>query len=247
MPNVRVVPASPSYFSAKPDSTDDYLYLENLQRKHEFLPALSGADAPRVSWRTLREYRVLVGEPVKAARHRRVIRVLQRMNRIHPSVMPTEIRRAMEVYKRDVDPRTNRPRPRAVDEFGRATGHGERKCSTARAWLVEGEGEVLINGKSLTTMFGRVHDRESALWALKATGRLDKYNVWALVEGGGTTGQAEALTLAVASALLVHEPLLKPALRRGRFLSVPSFPIVAPRIGCAGSPTAMNRLYAAFP
>jgi hypothetical protein len=39
--------------------------------------------------------------------------------------------------------------------------------------------------------------------------------MFGLVQGGGTTGQAEALTLAVAKALLVHEPALKPVLRRG--------------------------------
>jgi hypothetical protein len=54
---------------------------------------------------------------------------------------------------------------------------------------------------------------------LKATHRLDKYNIFALVKGGGLTGQAEALTLAVAKALLVHEPALKPALRRGKSTS----------------------------
>ena len=81
---------------------------------------------------------------------------------------------------------------------------------------MEGTGEVLVNGKTLAEAFGKVHDRESAIWALKATERVDKYNVWALVEGGGTTGQAEALTLAIAKALLAHEPLLKPALRRGK-------------------------------
>lgn len=53
---------------------------------------------------------------------------------------------------------------------------------------------------------------------MKATDRIGKYNVWALVEGGGTTGQAEALTLAVGKALLGHEPALKPALRRGMLL-----------------------------
>lgn len=73
----------------------------------------------------------------------------------------------------------------------------------------------MVNGKGLHAAFGRIHDRESAVWALKATQRIDRYNVWALVEGGGTTGQAEALTLGVAKALMVHEPLLKPALRRG--------------------------------
>ena len=73
-----------------------------------------------------------------------------------------------------------------------------------------------MNGKSLLEVFPRVHDRESALWPLRCTQRLDKYNVWASVRGGGTTGQAEAITLAVARALLIHEPALKPTMRSGR-------------------------------
>jgi len=101
-----------------------------------------------------------------------------------------------------------------VDEDGRAYAYGRRKSSRAQVWLVEGEGEVLVNGKSLVDVFSRIHDRESALWALKSTARLDKYNVWIKVHGGGTTGQAEAITLAVGKALMVHEPALKPALRR---------------------------------
>ena len=49
---------------------------------------------------------------------------------------------------------------------------------------------------------------------------MDKYNVWALVKGGGTTGQAEAVTLGAAKALMVFEPALKPALRRGKSISL---------------------------
>lgn len=97
-------------------------------------------------------------------------------------------------------------------------GIGRRKESTAKVFLVEGTGEVLVNGHSIVQAFPRTHDRESALWALKITQRMDKYNVFALVSGGGVTGQAESLTLALAKALLVHEPALKPALRRGKHI-----------------------------
>ena len=157
----------------------------------------------------------MVGEPVKAAKYHKIIDVLHRLNRIHPALMPEELKEAMEPYKRDVNPYANRPTPGIIDEFGRASGIGRRKSSSAKVFLVEGEGKVLVNGRSINEAFGRIHDRESALWALKATGRIDKYNVWALVTGGGTTGQAEAITLGAARALLVHEPDLKPALRRG--------------------------------
>ena len=214
--NARVIPASPSYFTGRPDSTDNYLNLLALLRRYQTLPTVSPAQAPRVAWRTATQYRMLVGEPVRAAKYHKIIDVLQRLNRIHSSLMPPSLRQAMEIYKRDVDPFAVVRRPSAVDTDGRAYGIGRRKSSSAKVYLVQGAGEVLVNGQSINSVFGRIHDRESAIWALKATGRMDMYNVWALVSGGGSTGQAEAITLGTAKALMVFEPALKPALRRGK-------------------------------
>ncbi|KAL8843112.1 MAG: hypothetical protein Q9170_000242 [Blastenia crenularia] len=212
--NARIVPASPSYFSGRPDFTDNLLNLHALLRKYQTLPTVAPGQAPRVAWRTVSQYRLLVGEPVRASRYHQVVEVLKRLNQIHPAVMPPDLQEAMQIYKRDVDPYAVVKRPTVIDEDGRACGVGRRKSSSAKVYLVQGEGEVLVNGKNINNVFGRIHDRESALWALKATNRIDKYNVWALVSGGGTTGQAEALTLGTAKALMVHEPDLKPALRR---------------------------------
>ncbi|RMZ70813.1 40S ribosomal S9 mitochondrial precursor [Pyrenophora seminiperda CCB06] len=211
---LRVVPASPSYFSAKPTFTDDFLSLSALLRKVATLPIVSPIEAPKVAWKTIEQYRIMTNEPVKTARYHRMLQVLRRLNRIHPQLMPDEVVQAMMRYKKPNQPGDIKPKPGVIDELGRAKGVGRRKTSSAVAWLVEGEGEALVNGKSLSQFFGRLHHRESAVWALKATQRLDKYNVFALVQGGGHTGQAEAMTLAVAKALLVHEPALKPALRR---------------------------------
>ena len=213
--HARIVPASPSYFTARPQFTDNLLSLQNLLRKYQTLPTVEPALAPRVAWKTVIQYRLLVGEPVRSAKYTLVLRILKRLNQIHPQLMPPELHEAMQIYKRDVDPYANVPNPGVIDEFGRSYGVGRRKSSSAKVYLVQGSGEVLINGKSINNVFGRIHDRESALWALKSTGRIDKYNVWALVSGGGTTGQAEAITLGAAKALMVHEPALKPALRRG--------------------------------
>ncbi|USP80216.1 37S ribosomal protein S9, mitochondrial [Curvularia clavata] len=217
---LRVVPASPSYFSAKPTFTDDFLSLSALLRKVATLPVIPPAEAPKVAWKTIEQYRIMTNEPVKTARYHRMLQILRRLNCIHPSLMPEEVVQAMQRYKKPVQPGDIKPKPGIIDELGRAKGVGRRKTSSAVAWLVEGEGEVLVNGKTLSQFFGRLHHRESAVWALKATQRLDKYNVFALVQGGGLTGQAEAMTLAVAKALLVHEPALKPALRRGEIFSL---------------------------
>lgn len=215
----RLVPTSPSYFTAQPAFTDDLLHLTDLVNKYSGLPVVKPGDAPKVAWRSLMEYRNMVGESVKASRYSKILAVLQRLNQIHPALSPFEVKQTLKEFKRDIDPFQNKGKTYTLDQYGRALGSGRRKSSTARAWLVEGTGEVLVNGKSLAEAFGRIHDRESAIWALKATDRVDKYNVWALVTGGGTTGQAEALTLAVGKALLVHEPALKPALRRGKLRS----------------------------
>lgn len=210
----RVVPESPSYFTAQPYFTDSLLSLQRLESKYTGIPTVKPGQAPRVAWRNIVEYRTMVGEAVKASKYHKILQILHRLNHIHPALMPADVKAALNEYKRDINPFLNKPNPIPIDRFGRALGAGRRKASTARAWVVEGNGEVLVNGKSLVDAFAMVHDRESAIWALKATERIDKYNVWALVEGGGTTGQAEALTLAVAKALMAHEPSLKPALRR---------------------------------
>lgn len=166
-------------------------------------------------WTKLEEMRAQMGEPIKSSHYAKVMRVAKRLNLIEPSLRPAEVTVALTEFTRDINPFLNMPNPIQIDKFGRAVGVGKRKESTARAFVVEGTGEILVNGKTLSEAFGRVHDRESAVWALTATERLDKYNVWVLVEGGGTTGQAEAITLAVAKALVAHEPALKTALRKG--------------------------------
>ncbi|RMY33829.1 hypothetical protein D0866_05664 [Hortaea werneckii] len=212
--HLRIIPASPSYFTATPKYTDDLLLLSALQRRHQLLPVLPPGHAPRVAWKTIDQYKTELAEPVRAKMYGILVQLLKRLNYIHPALMPDEVRRALDSFKREVQPHLNVPKPIQVSEYGVAVAAGRRKSSTATVHLVEGTGQCLINGKSLSEYFGRLHDRESAVWALKATARLDKYNVWATTEGGGTTGQAEAVMLGVGRALLAHEPDLKMAVRR---------------------------------
>ncbi|KAK4152925.1 ribosomal protein S5 domain 2-type protein [Chaetomidium leptoderma] len=212
--HARAVPVSPSYFSRTPTFNDRYLALDRFSRTYGNLPVIPTTDTERIAWKTLADLRQSFGEPVKATDYVKCLTIIKRLHQIHPELKPNVVTEALREFERDVQAFLNVPTPIPIDKFGRALGVGKRKASTARAFVVEGEGQVLVNGKSLADYFGRVHDRESAVWALHATDRIDKYNVWARVEGGGTTGQAEALTLAISKALLAHEPGLKPALRR---------------------------------
>lgn len=226
----RIIPVSPAYFSGSPKFFDHMLKLEALLAKYAALPTVSPSEAPRMAWFKLLQFRDAVGEPVPTKKYKGLIKLLQRLNRIDPNVAPEEVRTALNFFLRPGNPYGNKPAPRTVDEQGKARGKGKRKASSAVVHLVEGEGEVLVNGKTLNEVFPRLHDRESAVWPLRCTSRLDKYNVWATVRGGGVTGQAEAITLAVARALLVHEPALKPILRKGTYLRLPTNWVVVRRI-----------------
>ena len=212
----RLAPASPSYFTGSSDFFDNWLALQELYRKYQTLPVLPPDQVPRVKWKTLQQYRTIIGTAVKAARYKKIVTLLQRLHRIEPSLLPEDAKSLLEMYKREMDPNVGKPKEKSIDKWGRAWATGRRKTSVARVWLVEGNGETLINGKPLAEAFPRIVDRECVIWPLHVTARVDKYNIWGLVNGGGSTGQAEALTLGVARALMVHEPLLKPALRRGK-------------------------------
>ncbi|KAL1867123.1 37S ribosomal protein S9, mitochondrial [Diaporthe australafricana] len=212
--HARALPVSPSYFSRQASFNDSFLTLQKLMRQYAHLPTAPADQLEKAAFQTLEDFRLKAGEDIKASEYAKAMTLVKRLHKIHPSLSPDSVKDAVAKFRRNINPHTNIAKPIEIDRFGRALGVGRRKTSTARAWVVEGTGEVLINGKSLADAFGRVHDRESAMWPLKASQRVDKYNVWALVDGGGTTGQAEALTLAVAKALLAHEPALKPVLRR---------------------------------
>lgn len=216
---VRVIPASPSYFSGSPKFFDHLLRIESLLAKYATLPTVPAGEAPRMAWLKLPGFREFVGEQVPTKKYKGLLQILQRLNRIEPGVIPDEVRLALKDFLRPGNPYALQAAQPTVDELGRARGKGKRKSSSAVVQLVEGDGEVLVNGKSLVEAFPRVHDRESATWALRSSSRLDKYNVWATVRGGGTTGQAEAVALALGRALMVHEPALKPILRRGTYIN----------------------------
>ncbi|NPV54032.1 MAG: 30S ribosomal protein S9 [Firmicutes bacterium] len=95
-------------------------------------------------------------------------------------------------------------------------GTGRRKCAVARVWLTPGSGNITINGKPLSEYFGRKILEIVVKEPLRLAGMLDRYDVTASVEGGGTTGQAGAVRHGIARALLnVGQELRSPLKRAG--------------------------------
>jgi small subunit ribosomal protein S9 len=96
---------------------------------------------------------------------------------------------------------------------------GRRKEAVARVRLVPGTGEFDINGRDLEEYFPtRVH-RMVAVSPLRVSGREKDFDVVATIKGGGVNGQAGAIRLGIARALIELEPELRGQLKAEGFLT----------------------------
>ncbi len=98
-------------------------------------------------------------------------------------------------------------------------GTGRRKSSIARVRIKRGDGKFVINGKEIDDYFRVDRDRRAITAPLDATDTRKKVDVFVNASGGGTTGQAGAIVLGVARALLAASGEYQPLLRDGGFLT----------------------------
>jgi small subunit ribosomal protein S9 len=96
---------------------------------------------------------------------------------------------------------------------------GRRKTSTARVRLYLGNGNITINNKPLTEYFKREVLKMIIEQPFESTDTIGKFNVVANLHGGGLSGQAEALRLGIARALLKWNEELRPELRANGYLT----------------------------
>ncbi len=85
-------------------------------------------------------------------------------------------------------------------------GTGRRKTSVARVRLATGNGEVVVNGRTLEQHFGNAVNLTEIVLPFRVTGTEGRYNVMVKVEGGGYQGQAGAIQHGIARALLQSDP-----------------------------------------
>ncbi len=104
-------------------------------------------------------------------------------------------------------------------EDGRIHAVGRRKTSVARVYLKRGKGEWQINGRSITDYFPRSAYQTILEKPFQATQTVGEYDVMANVRGGGLTGQAGAIQLGIARALLVEDEDRRTNLRREGLLT----------------------------
>ncbi|MAV54546.1 MAG: 30S ribosomal protein S9 [Phycisphaerae bacterium] len=127
------------------------------------------------------------------------------------------------------------PREPAAPVHGWWWGTGRRKASVARVRVQPGSEGVLCNGKPLEEYFCTPRDRNSVIAVLEATNMLGQVSVKANLNGGGTTGQAGAVVMGLARALLGYDPSVESVLREHGFLSRDARRVERKKYGQAGA------------
>ena len=108
---------------------------------------------------------------------------------------------------------------------------GRRKESTARVFLSKGTGKITVNSNPLEKYFGRKTNLMVVKQALDLTETADKTDIKITVKGGGSSGQAGAIKLDIARALLKYDDTLRPLLKKNGFLTRDSRVVERKKVG----------------
>lgn len=98
-------------------------------------------------------------------------------------------------------------------------GTGRRKKAIARVRLVPGDGKITINNRAFENYFPNKTSRLIVMQPMELTGMTGRFDVICLVQGGGPTGQAGAIKLGIARAIVSANPEIRSSLRRAGYLT----------------------------
>lgn len=96
---------------------------------------------------------------------------------------------------------------------------GRRKTSTARVYLSKGKGQIIVNNKPLNEYFGREVAQMLVMQPLNLVELLEKIDIKAMVNGGGSFGQAGALRHGISRALVEYDSELRSQLKKAGYLT----------------------------
>ena len=114
-------------------------------------------------------------------------------------------------------------------------GTGRRKSSVARVRVRSGNGRISINDRELDEFFKTVQQRNAVMAPLVLTGKESAVDVLIQVEGGGTTGQADACKLGIARAIKRYDPETEPVLREHSLLTRDAREVERKKYGLRGA------------
>lgn len=200
--------------------------------------ALKSLPQPNPMWKTRDGLSDTLSTNLSATRHRKLLETLNELSHFRriahaasQAQLEQRIQGVLDMFEREDKEaqlsRANRKKKVAIDEFGRSYTVGRRKTSSARVWMISSEHlqkaqgttipttEIVVNNQPLNRYFPAPADRERILRPFRITGLLGAYNVFAIVRGGGLSGQSGAVANGVAKGLSAQESEVAKVLTRG--------------------------------
>jgi small subunit ribosomal protein S9 len=132
---------------------------------------------------------------------------------------PDEAVEHVSEYTTQTSDATARPAARKPVVTGTALGTGRRKEAIARVRIMPGTGKWKINNRTLDDYFPNKVHQQLISEPFVTLGAEDQFDVVARIDGGGVTGQAGAVRLGIARALILVDPESRPSLKRAGFLT----------------------------
>lgn len=112
---------------------------------------------------------------------------------------------------------------------------GRRKSSVARVYVAAGSGKITINKRDVRDYFPKATNRYVVNQPLSLLKKNDQFDISINVAGGGTTGQAGAIRLGIARAMISIDPALRPELKAAGFLTRDSRKVERKKAGLRGA------------
>ncbi|AGA34824.1 SSU ribosomal protein S9p (S16e) [Thioalkalivibrio nitratireducens DSM 14787] len=112
-------------------------------------------------------------------------------------------------------------------------GTGRRKTASARVFLRPGKGDITVNNKSLNDYFGRETSRMVVRQPLETAEATDRFDAVVTVKGGGANGQAGAIRLGIARALVQYDETLRSPMRQAGYMTRDAREVERKKVGLA--------------
>ncbi|XP_071819966.1 small ribosomal subunit protein uS9m-like isoform X2 [Apostichopus japonicus] len=217
----------PNYFNIMHEA-GDWLHNviskeDSMRLKGESIEGVPKLDIARSEWLDKLAMEKIVLEKLKDVEYVRLINLLERILR---QPLAIEAQEFIMRFRKKIEAVLSKEiiEPLRKDETGRlySSGSGTRKSSTATVVLRDqGSGKIMINGHEFLRTFQQVCHREEVLFPLHFANMLHRFDVDCTTEGGGPSGQAGAIRLAISKALrsFVDEPFIE-KMRQAGLLTV---------------------------
>ena len=208
----------PAYFTGNPYYFDALLTLNRyIEKIQDIEPITAPIEKPKVRWMNDREFLDRLSIKTSEREYlelRGKLDLVYSRKHLFSEQEGEELQTFLEKYMKP-DSFFKRPvveYPK-LDEYGRSVSLASRKTSKAQVYLIPGKGEIMVNGEHLSDYFQNDSERVQTVKALDTVDVWGKFNIWAIVNGGGKSSQAGAVGLGIARGLILHEPNLESILK----------------------------------